>query len=645
MTPTEMIDAQLEDELDEAGCQELEAWLLADPAHRRRYLRAVLDHRALLRLHAVRMPRTAPARRPRKRGPPRTARWLALAALLLLMFSAGFPLWPGAPAIPAGPAVAEVRDGTLTRDGAFRAAEAGEPLRAGDLLAVGDGGDLVLRFSDGTRVQLAAGSTAQVEDGRTGLRLLDGSLSAEVQPQRPGLPARFSAPGTTVTVIGTALEVAAAGGETRVAVGHGRVAVRRDADGAAVEVGAGEECLVAATGPLAARPRGSPTGRVLAVGAGRPFADLATVPDPVAGDVVEIHPGAYRGARRWPAAGTRLRPVVIRGVGGTRPRIDGEGLVLSGQGTVPRALLQLDGGHYVIEGLDLVNGRNGELAAGIRSVGARSLTIRDCRISACDQGIDAIADDLLVEDCELRGNGLHGSRTVTNALRLSGGGATIRGCIVDDTRNGVSLRASVSRLLLEANRIGGGEEGEIILLGPPGGRTAHMAELLGNLIASRAGRTSNRARFISIEGGTARVRLLGNTCVAADPRVVFLAANDGTHQVRADSCIFAGSAAVAGPGILLSGSRDWFAPAATIPPGITQRIPATGADPGFNAPESGDFRLRRRLPESGDPDQPDSDQGDARLRWEPPAATGGGRAPRAPGNRIGAFAPAPATPP
>jgi ferric-dicitrate binding protein FerR (iron transport regulator) len=643
MSPTELIDAHLEDELDDDGHRQLEAWLLADPAHRRRFLRAVLDHRALLRLHAARVPRSGPVRRPRLRKSARRAPWLALAALLLLAVGAGLWLRPGAPATTTGPTVVEVRAGTLTRDGASRPVAPDDALRAGDRLAVGDGGGLAMRFPDGSRVQLTADSGAQVEDGRTGLRLARGALTAEVQPQRPGFPARFTAPGTTVTVIGTALEVATAEGETRVAVGHGRVAVQRDADGAAVEVGAGEECLVAATGPLRARPLGSPSGRVLAVGAGQPYADLAAVPDPAAGDVIEIHPGTYRGARRWPAAGTPLRPVVIRGVG--HPLIDGGGRVLSGQGPMPRALLQIDGGCYVIEGLDLANGRNGELAAGIRSIGARSLTVRGCRISACDQGIDAIADELLIDGCELRGNGLPGSRTVTNALRLSGGTATIRGCVIDDTRNGVSLRASVARLRVEASRIGGGEEGEIVLLGPPAGDAAHAAALLGNLLVSRAGRTGNRTRFISIEGGTARVELVGDTCVAADPRVVFLAATGGTHEVRADSCIFAGSDAVAGPGIALSGSRDWFAPTAAIPAGITQRIPATGADPGFSAPETGDFRPRQRLPDSRPPDQPTPDQGDARLRWEPPAAAGGPCAPRAPGSWIGAFAPAPTASP
>ena len=643
MSPADLIDAHLEDDLDDAGRAQLEAWLLADPEHRRHFLRAVLDHQALQRLHAVHAPAGRQVRRPRGRKPARRAPWLALAALLLLALGAGRWLWPDAAMALPGPTVAEARDGTVARDDGPLALEAGAALHSGDEVTVGDDGDLALRFPDGTRIRLAAGSSARVEGGRTGLHLLRGSLSAEVQPQRPGFPALFATPGATVTVIGTALDIATADGETRVAVTHGLVAVRRDADGAGVEVGAGQECLVAIDVPLTARPAGSPTGRTFSVGAGHPFADLAAVPDPAAGDMVEIHPGTYRGARRWPAAGTRLRPVVIRGIGS--PCIDGEGLVLSGQGPVPRALLQIDGGHYAIEGLDFANGRNGELAAGIRSVGARSLAIRDCRISACDQGIDAIADELLVEGCELRGNGLPGSRTVTNALRLSGGGATIRGCIVDDTRNGVSLRASVSRLRLEANRIGGGEEGEIVLLGPPGGDPAHTAELFGNLLVGRSGRTGNRARFISVEGGSARIELLGNTCVATDPRVVFLAATSGTHRVHADRCIFAGSDAVAGPGIVLDGSHDWFAPTAAVPQGITQRIPSHGADPGFNAPEAGDFRLRSPLPMPADADQRSAEQGDARLRREPPATLGGGGAPRMPGSRVGAFAPVPAAKP
>ena len=94
------------------------------------------------------------------------------------------------------------------------------------------------------------------------------------------------------------------------------------------------------------------------VGAGMPYARLSSLPALAAGDTVEIAPGIYNEAIKWTADGTSTQPITIRGVGATRPIIDGTGVNLSGGGPVPRALFQVEGDNYIIESLEFRNAHN-----------------------------------------------------------------------------------------------------------------------------------------------------------------------------------------------------------------------------------------------------------------------------------------------
>ena len=72
------------------------------------------------------------------------------------------------------------------------------------------------------------------------------------------------------------------------------------------------------------------------VGPGMPYTTLSGLPTLVAGDVVQIHPGTYNEARRFTVDATSANPIIIRGVGSTRPVFDGTGVPVTGSGSAER---------------------------------------------------------------------------------------------------------------------------------------------------------------------------------------------------------------------------------------------------------------------------------------------------------------------
>jgi ferric-dicitrate binding protein FerR (iron transport regulator) len=625
------IDALISDHLDgvisDAGSAALEAWLAAGRANQERFLRLVMDHRALLVHHAA-LRHQAPGRQRRARpaggSPARATPFAALAALAALLALA--VLWwraPGAPTSPAlGPAPARVATlgagagATWRRGAALLAVAAGAALQAGDRIQVAPGGWLDLRFDDGTRMRLADDAELVLGDDAPGKRvqLLSGRLEAEFTPQPPGHPALIGTPQAEVTVRGTALTVVSREGESRTEVSHGLVTVTRLTDRAAVAVGAGEYAIAAPQLALAARPLGAASGTVYAVGAGQAYATLAALPALHPGDLVELHPGIHHVAHRWTASGTVLRPITVRGVGGAPATIDGGGLA-PGSGGLPHALFHISGANLVIEHLDFANARNGGTAAGILvGDGARHTVIRDCRITLCDKGIEATDDDLRIADCDLGAIGSPGNDGYCHALLLSGARAVVERCDIHDARNGQGIKSRSGYLEIRSCRITDAEDGEIgIVDAPPGPGADGNVVLIGNLVASKGGRHGNQQRFIEVgdDAGGSRhgtLYLIGNTFVAADGRNIFVNTAHAAMRTVAESNIFSGSERIAllGAGGF-SGRRNWMPATASIPPGAAENVPATAAGPGFVDARSRDFRLRA--------DAACRDQGLADLRY------------------------------
>ncbi|MBA3938001.1 MAG: hypothetical protein H0X38_11100, partial [Planctomycetes bacterium] len=217
-------------------------------------------------------------------------------------------------------------------------------------------------------------------------------------------------------------------------------------------------------------------------------------------------------------------------------------------------------------------------------VEVRGATLSDCRIARCDQGIDAVAERIHIEDCDIGGCGAAGADGHCRALSLFAGQALVRGCLLHDQLFGQSLRSTCGRLELVANRITAAADGEISIAT---GAQPTIAILSGNLIVSSAARPDNSVRFIQVEGeGDGVLQLIGNTCVAADARNVFLI--PGRLAVAADGNIFTGSERIAEAG-RVEGYRNWLPPGAAVPPGF--RDSRSGAAPGFRDAAQGDYSL------------------------------------------------------
>ncbi|HWI56058.1 MAG TPA: hypothetical protein VNZ22_02440, partial [Bacillota bacterium] len=123
------------------------------------------------------------------------------------------------------------------------------------------------------------------------------------------------------------------------------------------------------------------------VGPTRSYHTVGSLPALKPGDVVEIDAATYNETRRWQDAGTAAAPITIRGVGAVRPVFDATGLAVDGVLPHPRAVFQVEAGYLTLENLEFKNARNGDNGAGIRITSADNVTVRNCKITACDMGL------------------------------------------------------------------------------------------------------------------------------------------------------------------------------------------------------------------------------------------------------------------
>ena len=175
---------------------------------------------------------------------------LAAAALLLIAVQFGRSLLstPTAPSDATAMAAPMVLDHVgpelVVERGPGRVMpEPGMPLHDGDLLATSAAGTSV-RFSDGTRVEVAAGSrlTVSQQAGKS-LRLHAGGLHAEVAPQPADQPLRIQSPGSQVQVVGTRFTLGMELVGTRLVVDDGTVRLARADGSQALAVTAGQQAV------------------------------------------------------------------------------------------------------------------------------------------------------------------------------------------------------------------------------------------------------------------------------------------------------------------------------------------------------------------------------------------------------------------
>lgn len=335
------------------------------------------------------------------------------------------------------------------------------------------------------------------------------------------------------------------------------------------------------------------------VGAGTAYPTLASLPVLRPGDSVEIRPGRYHELKRWTASGTARQPIVVRGVGMSRPILDGTNLDAIGNGSTPRALFQIEGDHIRIEHLEFQQARNSSYnGAGIRVTGAKHTVIRDCKITRCDMGMMSNDnDDLLIERCEVAFNG-NPERFdgYAHNFYLEGGHTTVRFCYIHDAIAGINFKSRGHYTELLYNYIADSNEGEISLVDSAKTKAEHsQAVLIGNILISKADRTGNTHKFIDFGqdmGGERRgtLYLYHNTLIAGNDQIEFLWASAPNAEIVATGNIFYGSNHIAERNIPhIQGTCNWVPVGAKTPPGFTQTL--SGTAPGFADAARRDFSL------------------------------------------------------
>lgn len=133
----------------------------------------------------------------------------------------------------------------------------GASLFSGQGVRCGTKSSAMLKFPDGTRVELGAASLlrdASQGPGGKRLRLDVGTLAADV-PRQPA-PFVVTTPQAEVIVLGTRFSIVCTPEATSVEVREGRVKAVRPSDGAAAEIPAEHAATISAKGPVEAKPLG-----------------------------------------------------------------------------------------------------------------------------------------------------------------------------------------------------------------------------------------------------------------------------------------------------------------------------------------------------------------------------------------------------
>ena len=119
--------------------------------------------------------------------------------------------------------------------------------KVGDVIQAGDSGSATVTFADGTILHLEPGTEIVFQPvanpprlGGKQLKLISGSLAAEVAKQPDGLPLLIQTPHALVTVVGTEFDLAVATNQTALEVRHGLVKMTGAGETNPVSVAAGE---------------------------------------------------------------------------------------------------------------------------------------------------------------------------------------------------------------------------------------------------------------------------------------------------------------------------------------------------------------------------------------------------------------------
>lgn len=231
----DLIDAYVDDTIDEAGMAALDALMVADAAVARRVALQLDLHQELrnrLRPSSRILPAigkaeaSAPSAKSSRRMSVRTrrrrtssspGRWMVAVLAVAACVVAGVFLG-------RSPKPISWIEGRATVSGGSGIADAAR-IRPGSRIAAID--RTAICFSDGSRIDLRTGSVAEVLEGPgKRIELVDGTLTAQVARQDPQSPMIITTDHAEMTVVGTVFAVTKDEAGTRLAVEHGSVRMR-----------------------------------------------------------------------------------------------------------------------------------------------------------------------------------------------------------------------------------------------------------------------------------------------------------------------------------------------------------------------------------------------------------------------------------
>jgi hypothetical protein len=190
------------------------------------------------------------------------------------------------------------------------------------------------------------------------------------------------------------------------------------------------------------------------------------------GDTVVIAPGTYRFRVHLANNGTSDSPITIRAQDPrNRPIFDyrGWGAYINDQPPFPgsysgsdanRSAWRITGSHYIIDGIVIQNANNQannwyelDNTAGIRFLRSSDLTIRNCRISNNDMGVQGGGDRTVIDHTEFDRNGVPNSDQSHNLYVVGGNQFTLQYSYLHDSIGGQNFHIRARDAILAFNRI------------------------------------------------------------------------------------------------------------------------------------------------------------------------------------------------
>ena len=336
------------------------------------------------------------------------------------------------------------------------------------------------------------------------------------------------------------------------------------------------------------------------VGPGQTYSTMNSLPALNPGDLVQVNSATYTETFRFTQGGTSASPIVIRGVGATRPVFDGTGLNVDGTLPDPRAIFQIESSYVTIDNIEFKNAANGNDGAGIRITNTSGTTtvgavVNNCKITYCDMGMMSdTCDQTLIQSSEIAFNGTSLYSGYSHNFYLNGNKTTVQYCYIHDALYGQNFKTRGHYTELFYNCIADSQDGEVCLVDSSLTATANSnAVMIGNIVISKVRLSGwNDSRFIWFgqdSGGshTGVLYAFNNTCYSYDNRMQFVNANaTGSSAVLQNNIFYSANNIAAGT---LSGSNNWMPSGAAIPSSMTGSV--LGSDPLFSNPSARDFHL------------------------------------------------------